>query len=180
MKTERRRDARVQIDQDGTYQVVDESYGYSLRPGKQARMRATMVEWAAQFLAFSIGFATIAIIISPAGPGGKSFDVFEIGIAVIGFLVAGCFFSIGTRGTALELQVDRVKREYRTAYRNWRNHVKVAETYEMDQVRGVYVHATKGLSIGKMVFQMYADPDGLELIRADEKGQLPNTGDATA
>ena len=37
------RDVRSQIEDGGEFRIVDELYGYSLRPGRQARRRATAI-----------------------------------------------------------------------------------------------------------------------------------------
>ena len=131
---------RAPIEQSGNLRIVDELYGYTVRQGYQARRRSTFVEWVAHFMAFALLFGTLGMILAQHGLSGPRVDVFEIGIAALGIALAGWFFWVGTRGTAVELQVDQARRELRTAVRNWRNNVRVLETHPFRNVESVFVH----------------------------------------
>jgi hypothetical protein len=160
-------DERAPIEQTGSLRIVDELYGYTVRVGHKERRKATLVEWVAHAMAFALLFGTLGMILAPQGLGGSGVDVFEFGIAVLGVALAGWFFWIGTRGTAVELQVDQARREIRTAVRNWRNNVRVLESHPFRNVESVFVHKrSQKAEKGKLCIGTYAEPRGIELIEA--------------
>ncbi len=158
---------RTPIEESGNLRIVDELYGYTVRPGGSARRRATLVEWAAHFVGFGLLFGTFGLIIAPGGLNGANLDVFEIGIAVAFVAVSVVFFWIGTRGTAVEIQVDQIRQELRTAVRNWRGRMKVMETYSFGNIESLFVHKrSQRAETGKLCIGTYSEPRGIELIEA--------------
>jgi hypothetical protein len=162
---------KIRIENGEAFTVVDEDYGYSVRPGRQARRRATLVEWAAQYLGFLSLFAMIGVVVSAGGLSGSKVDVFELGIMFLGLAAAGGFFYIGTRGTAVELQVDTARRELRTAIRNWKGSTRILEVHAMANIESAFVRA-RGfpLSHGQFLVRTQKDPSGVVLLSGDPDG----------
>lgn len=156
------------IEAGGAFTVVPEEYGFSVRPGPAARRRATMVEWAAQYMAFLTIFATVGAVASSAGLSGEAVDIFEAGIVALGFGVAAAFFWVGTRGTALELQVDTYRRQFRTAIRNWRGSERIMEIHDFNNVESAFVHRrTQRERSARFCVRTRSEPEGVEMITGD-------------
>ena len=149
----------------GDFSVHDEQYGFSVRPGPMFRRRATMVEWAAQFLGFLFVFGTFAVVASTTSLSGTSLDIFEGGILMIGVVAATIFFWIGTRGTAIELQVDRYRHQYRTVVRNHRNAERVLEIHPFSSVDSAFIDKKSAdAKTAKLIIRTVNDPQGVILL----------------
>lgn len=161
---------RIKIENSGAFKVVDEDYGYSVRPGPQARRRATIVEWAAQYLAFLTIFATVGVVASSSGLSGANVGLPEVGIILVGLTSSLGFFFIGTRGTAEELQVDTRRHEYRTAIRNWRGQDRVQATHALGNVESAFVRM-RGFPFKSAQFlvRTRTAPQGTVLLSGDAK-----------
>jgi len=162
---------RIKIENSGAFSVMDEDYGYSVRPGRMGRRRATMVEWAAQYLGFLSLFVMVGIVASSTGLSGAKVGFAELGIIAIGLTSATGFFYIGTRGTATELQVDNKRHEYRVAVRNWRGATRIQSVYALGNVESAFVRK-QGFpaSVGQFLIRTTKHPQGIVLLSGDFDG----------
>jgi len=162
---------RIKIENGGAFKVVDEDYGYSVRPGTAARRRATLVEWCAQFLGFLSFFAMVGIVVAASGLHGSSVGFAELGVIGVGLTSTFGFFFIGTRGTATELQVDTKRHEYRVAIRNWRGIDRVQTVYALGNVESAFVRK-KGFpaKVGQFLVRTPKYPQGVVLMSGDFDG----------
>lgn len=151
--------------QSGYLRIVDELFGYSVRPGAYLRRRATMVEWSAYFVGFSILFGIVGLLATSAGASAATLDAFVLTILVCGAGLAGFFFWVGFRGTAIEAQVDIARRELRTAVRNWRGQERILETHAFAEIESMFVHR-KGQS-ARLCVRTVQEPAGVEIVAAD-------------
>lgn len=160
-------DPEAVIAEIATFEIREDAYGYSIRPGEVLRRRATMVEWAAYFLAFMSLFATFGLLAILESPTGGSFDLFQAGLALAGAVFSGFFFWIAVRGTALELQVDTGARQIRTAVRNWRGRARILESFAFGEITEIFVTGA-GLQTQLCVATTNI-PQGVELVGGDAR-----------
>jgi len=162
---------KIKIENSGAFSVVDEDYGYSVRPGPMARRRATIVEWAAQYLGFLSIFMMVGVVASSTGLSGANVGFAELGVIAVGLTSATGFFFIGTRGTATELQVDTKRHEYRVAVRNWRGTDRVQQVFARGNVESAFVRK-QGFpaSNGQLLVRTAKHPQGTVLLSGDFDG----------
>lgn len=156
---------RAAIEVYGTFSVVDEPYGVSIRPGRTLRRRATLVEWTAQYMGFLCIFGTFGIVAGSTGLSGSKLDLFEAGILMTGVVLATLFFWIGTRGTGMEIQVDTFRRQFRTAVRNHKGVDRVLEVHSFDVIDSAFVHRFSQHSPnGSFSIRTEREPRGIALL----------------
>lgn len=161
---------RVAVQGYGDFTIVDEDYGFSVRPGKKRQRRALLVEWAAQYMAFLSIFGTFGIVAGVNGLSGTRLDVFEIGIFMCGVALAAFFFWVSLRGTAQELQVDQHRHQFRTAFRNYRGAVRIIEIHDFSTIESAFVHKLSQRSrTGSLSVRTLGDPDGVVLLSGHAK-----------
>ena len=156
---------RAAIEAYDTFKVVDEPYGFSIRPGRVSRRRATLVEWTAQYMGFLCIFGTFGVVAGSTGLSGSKLDLFEAGIFMTGAVLATLFFWIGTRGTAMEIQVDTFRRQFRTAVRNHKGIDRVIEVHDFDLIDSAFVHrVSQRAPFGSFSVRTPTEPRGIALI----------------
>ncbi len=156
---------RAAIEAYGAFTVVDEPYGVSIRPGKALRRRATLVEWTAQYMAFLTIFCTFGLVAGSTGLSGSKLDLFEAGIFMSGAVVATVFFWIGTRGTAMEIQVDTFRHQFRTAIRNHKGIERILEVHDFSSIESAFVHKLgQHAPVGSFSIRTPSEPRGIVLL----------------
>ncbi len=130
--------------QEPTVKLSQTGWGYIVRPGETALIRAAYGEMIATFAAVLLVMAAYGVWLLPNANGAAELLPFRIAGTVIFFVLGGMLWLIAHRGLCHEIHVDLERRALRIARRNRRGREILVGQVPIDDVESVFLQRAKG------------------------------------
>lgn len=119
--------------------VTDTNWGYIIRPGENALMRAAYGEMAASFAGVLLGMGAYGLWLLPNATDAADLLPFRIAGTVVFFVTAALLYLIARRGLCYEVHVDLQRRVLRTARRNRHGRATPIRSVPIAEIESVYL-----------------------------------------
>ena len=119
--------------------VTDTEWGYIIRPGENALMRAAYGEMAASFVAVLLGLSAYGLWLLPNSTDVAALLPFKIAGTAIFFVMAAMLYLIARRGLCYEVHVDLQRKVLRTARRNRHGRATAVRSVPISEIESVFL-----------------------------------------